>query len=250
MEGTLLLDTLSVPLKEGYNVLLRGPSRPFNISWRYGSVEFKGWKAPGLFYLQEGRAILKGTGGKHRLHLWSGQLRVTDHEGPLVVDSYALEGHISKLKGDLSLYAFRGRSFILDVVGKIDLFSQGSKMHIQGGSGALAFQNHHGNMDLSLFKGPIRGDTQQGAIKAKLASPGDITISTVSGNIRVEKPPDSGAWVRIEASRKWGSISAPSYLKRTLLSDRSSVRVGGRLKGKQREGNIRIKSKEGKITLQ
>lgn len=222
------------------------PPLPVEISLREGQVSATNWRQPLAVNLVTGSLKASGTEASLRLQIQKGHVAVQRHRGSLAIDSFAAKVAVQEVEGDVEVTNFSGETAITRTKGNLDLTVGQGATTIAQSSGSMEFSNGHGFLNASGFDGPVKGQTEQGAVSVSIedGAEADVRIESNQGGVTVKLPANSGSMVRMQTEE--GSLTPPSTLQ---SSSAHGQRVSGRLSGSGAKGAVSLKSKSGNLRV-
>lgn len=223
---------------------LEVPQIPVEISFHEGQITAIGWRQALTLGLVSGSVKTAATDGYLKLQIQRGSVTVDRHHGSLLVDSFAAKVSVQELEGDLSLSNFAGDTTLAKVKGSLELSSNAGSTAITKSTGAIEFINGHGSFVATGFEGPVKGQTDQGAVNVAIDGDAEIRIESNQGAVSVKLPADSGSHVRMQTDE--GNLAAPDAIK---PNSSHAKLISGRLPGTGSKGMVTLKSKAGSLRV-
>lgn len=222
------------------------PAIPVEISLRDGQVSTANWHQPLAVNLVTGSLKTAGTDGSMRLQIQRGSVNVERHHGPLQIDSFAAKLAMQEIEGDLTVTNFSGETSIQRAKGSLDLTSSQGTTLVAKSSGSIEFNNGHGQLTANGFEGPIKGQTEQGAVSVALEgeADADVRIESNQGGVTVKLPAASGSLVRMQSEE--GVLTPPDAIR---PSGPHGKLINSRLPGTGPKGTVSLKSKAGNLRV-
>jgi DUF4097 and DUF4098 domain-containing protein YvlB len=150
---------------------------------------------------------------------------------------------VSDVEGGLNLANFGGDSNLTSIRGHIDLKNHAGTMSVSKSSGSLDFLAGRAGLTIQGFEGPIRGQTDLGAVTVGVEGDTEVSIESNQGNVSVKLPNDSGAAIRMQSDE--GSVSPPEGIR----PSGSGKSASGRMNGSGPKGTVVLRSKSGAVRI-
>jgi len=222
------------------------PAVPVEISLNDGQVTASNWHQPLAVNLVSGSLKTSGTDGLLRLQIQRGSVSIERHRGALLVDSFAAKLSLQEVEGDLTVTNFSGETAIQRAKGSLELTASQGNTIVAKSAGSIEFNNGHGHLSATGFEGPIKGQTEQGAVSVALEgeADADVRIESNQGGVTVKLPTNSGSLVRMQSEE--GVLTPPETIK---PSGGHAKLISNRLPGSGPKGTVSLKSKAGNLRV-
>ncbi len=204
---------------------ISGPSAPVRVFSFFSQSSFFRWAQPVFISSLKGQIKAVQTKGAWEISLKRGSVDIHRHQG------------------DLTVQGFHLRHFLRSSQGKFNFYINEGLLSAQKSKGKLNFTTDKAKIQLTQFKGSLKGFSQSGAIIAKI-QPKTAELSSKEGPIRVSF---MGQAPSITAYTEKGQIYGASYLHKQFSG--KSTKVSGRIRGSLKKGKASLKSETGNIYI-
>ena len=225
------------------SIELEAPQVPLEIFVREGQIAVQNWRQPVAASLVSGTIRSSGGDSSLKAQIQRGEVRLERHKGGASIDSYGAKVVASDVEGGMSLTNFGGETTLSSVHGHLDLKNHAGSMSIAKSSGSLDFLAGRAGLNIQGFEGPIRGQTDLGAVSVAVEGETEVSIESNQGNVSVKLPANSGASVRMQSDE--GSVAPPEGI-RPSGSGKSAT---GKLLGTGPKGSVVVRSKSGALRV-
>lgn len=226
-----------------FNLVIKTPQLPIQVSWRQGSVSVNQLKQSLAIALFDGNVQVTKLRGDLNVNQQKGQLTLKDIKGDVVFDGYNNKISATQVSGNMRLKNFSGSSRVISFNGQIDFETYNGRLQVDKSEGRVEFFSDRGKIFLNQFKGDIKGKSDQGSISASLVGNTDVRIRSKDASVSLRLP-NSAA--NINVGTKEGSLQAPKFLRLTRLPSLRVIR--GRLRGKN-PGQVYVRTESGSIRI-
>lgn len=237
---TNLLKNEKVPR---FTLEARVPAVALEIAARKGGIRVENHAGPLKLQLLSGEINVTGGDGPIGMTHQEGAVVVRGHRGPVRCESYQGKILAESVTGALDIENFMGDTTVKGSEGNLNLTATRGTSRIAGQKGRIDFWQGRGSLIVDDLQGPLKGQTQQGAIAATVTGEADVRLTSQEGPISL-KLKDSKAYLQLTTQD--GNIVVPNPLRVTDMGSQKTVR--GRLSGSV-PGTINIKSDSGSIRV-
>lgn len=224
---------------------IESPGIPTELVAHSGTISLLNIKQPTTIQLVQGTIRTSATEGLLRIGMQNGSVAIEKHQGKLELDAFSVKLNLQELAGDLNLTNFSGDSNVSKIKGNIEVKSNTGLINISKSAGSLDFLAGRGPLLVANFDGPVRGQSDLGAVTIGLDADADVNIESNQGPVTVKLPSNSGALIRLQSEE--GSLAAPEPVKQ--VGSAKARLVSGRLGGDGPKGNVSVKSKSGALKV-
>ncbi|MCB0415675.1 MAG: DUF4097 family beta strand repeat protein [Bdellovibrionales bacterium] len=222
---------------------IEGPARPVQCFLKKGELKFDQWSGDIFSHLQSGNLVLSGGKGEADLTSHDGEIMIKGREGDIQVETYRSQVVINSAVGKVNVNNYSGKTELVKTDAEITLASHKGQTRVQDSQGKLNFKNGISPLKIESFEGEVRGDSEQGAVVARLKGELNVRIHSVEGPVDISTR-NSGARVNLGTIN--GQFNVAPYLKLTRY--RSIKVMSGRLRG-EKKGYVFVRTESGQIRI-
>lgn len=227
-----------------YDIVIRGPSLPVLASWRQGFVQVVGWQDKIDLSLLNGKLSVKETSAELIIQGARLDFDLTKHQGKVRFVADKGEIKLESCQGEMDLQLMEGRARLIDFQGQLSWNSERAKFSSLRGGGDWQLISQKGPVEISQFKGELKGQGEKALWKVQAAETSEVDIRSASGPVKVHWK--KGA-AKAFLSSQSGYISAPRSTK--VRKDLNGVSSWLSQWGEGQLGQIFVKTQTGSISL-
>jgi len=161
----------------------------------------------------------------------SGGQTIEDLSGPVNARADSGGLRIHNIGAKVTARSDSGGQKIDSIVGHVDASADSGGLKISNVSGSVSAQTDSGSINAEDVAGGFRGRADSGSIRVSQTAPGDVSIHTDSGSIKIRTAPEAGYDINIRTDSGGINMRTPT--------DGLSVRRN-RVEGKIRGGGQRL----------
>ena len=216
-----------VPSSKNFVTLeISGPARPVQLFAFSSKISFSQWTKPVFISSFKGNIKTLNTKGPWEISLKEGNINIHQHQGSLSVQGFHLKNLLTSSKGYFQFYINEGL------------------LKMKKSKGELHFTTDKADIQLTQFKGSLKGFSQSGAITSTV-QPETVELFTKKSPLRVYFMGQQAPM--LTAYTEKGRIYGPRYLHKQFSG--KSTTVSGRIRGSLKKGKVFLKSKTGNIYI-
>ena len=212
--------------KTSVTLEISGPDRPLQIFSFSSKIFFSQWTKPVFISSFKGNINTLNTKGPWEISLREGNINIHQHQGSLSVQGFHVKNLLTSSKGRFQFYINEGL------------------LKMKKSKGDIHFTTDKADIQLTRFKGSLKGFSQSGSITTTV-QPEKVELITTESPLRVSFMGQQAPM--ITAYTEKGRIYGPRYLHKQFSG--KSTTVSGRIKGSLKKGKVFLQSKTGNIYI-
>ena len=228
-----------------YDVLVRGQSVPLEVFWHEGVIEIRGWQKDFKVHSLNSSLSISETNGVAMVSQRRGAVDVVRHKGGLSGEFFSVKAVLSEGEGPIQINNYSGETHISSWASAVNVQSFNGKVSSSSHNEEFQVQLHRGALNLKQFSGQLKGTTLESNTQLQLNSGANVSLKSTSGNISIKSP----ARASINVGTTEGDLWVPRELKISRYPNLKVARGQISRGASAKNGRIYVRSQSGTVSL-